>query len=349
MTAWPWVVVWSLTGPGLGAGPPLQRFERAQPHMGTTIRLTFYAPDEKVATTAADAAFARVRFLDKDVFSDYVSTSEVGRVNAAAGKAAVKVSPEFLLLLGEAGELHRRTGGAFDVSVGPLAKVWRTARKVHKLPSPEKIAAARALVGLDRVTADSAAHTVRLGTAGMALDFGGLAKGYAADQALDELAKHGVTRAVVACGGDVVCRDPPPDKPGWTVEVQPIPIVRKTRDAVVVERPPGPPTRLVVANKAVSTAGDASQYLQIGATRYSHIVDPKTGLGMTVRRQTTVVARTGLEADGLETSVNLIGPAAGERMTADKPWCAFRCTEVRGVDELVTVDSKTWAAVAPPR
>ncbi|MGL4552836.1 MAG: FAD:protein FMN transferase, partial [Gemmataceae bacterium] len=166
-------------------------------------------------------------------------------------------------------------------------------------PDPELLGVARGLVGWRRVTLDPAARTVKLHKEGMRLDLGGIAKGYAADEMLRVLAAHGLTRALVAAGGDLRAGDAPPGKAGWTVSIQP-----------VDEKKEGP-RYLTLVNAAVSTSGDAEQYVEIAGVRYSHLVDPRTGVGLVGRMSATVVAPDGITADSLTKAVAVLGPGKG--------------------------------------
>src|SRR5438270_6131047 len=170
--------------PGLaGAGPALTRFTYTEPHMGTRFRIIAYAPDRATADRAARDAFARIAALDGSM-SDYRPASELMRLCARAGGPPVKVSKDLFFVLSRAQEVSRRSGGAFDVTVGPVVRLWRLSRRTQRLPDPEKLARARALVGYRNVRLDPDARTVQLLKPGMQLDLGGIAKGYAADQAL---------------------------------------------------------------------------------------------------------------------------------------------------------------------
>jgi thiamine biosynthesis lipoprotein len=287
-----------LAPPAREKEPVLSRFSYQERHMGTLFRIIVYAKDEGTTRKASKEAFARVSALNA-IMSDYLSTSELMRLCAKAGGDPVKVSGELFFVLSRAQAVSRASGGAFDVTVGPVVKLWRRSRKTQRLPDPEKWKAARSLVGYKNVVLDEKAQTVKLLKPGMQLDLGGIAKGYAADEALRVLARAGLTRALVAAGGDVAVRDAPPGKPGWTVEIAPL-------DA----RKEGP-RRLVLANAAVSTSGDAEQYVEIEGKRYSHIVDPKTGLGLVGRMSATVVAPDGITSDSLTKVVAVLGPTKG--------------------------------------
>jgi thiamine biosynthesis lipoprotein len=284
---------------GRGDPPGLERFTFTEPHMGTLFKIVLYAPDEATAKKAAKAAFERIAELNR-IMSDYLQTSELMQLCKKAGGDAVPVSKELFEILEKAQEFSRKTDGALDVTIGPVVRLWRRARRTRQLPSAEDLAAALKLVGNDKMKLDSKQRTVQLLVAGMLLDLGAIAKGYAAEAAMAVLRQHGIRRALVAAGGDIFAGDPPPDAKGWKVGIAPL------------KNPDAPPTQYVlVANAGVSTAGDAEQYVEIGGKRYSHIVDPKTGLGLTGRRSVTVIAPSGTTADALDTGLCILGPERG--------------------------------------
>jgi thiamine biosynthesis lipoprotein len=164
------------------------------------------------------------------------------------------------------------------------------------------------LVGYDKVRLDEQKRTVQLLKPGMRLDLGGIAKGYAADEMLAVLAKHGITRALVAAGGDIAVSGPPPDAEGWKVGI------------AALEKPDGKPSRhLLLKDAAVSTSGDAEQFVEINGKRYSHIVDPRTGIGLVGRMSVTVVARHGIDSDSLTKVVCVLGPERGLKLIEDTP------------------------------
>lgn len=276
-----------------------KRFEFSEPHMGTTFRLVLYARDQALADQAAKAAFARVVELDNRL-SDYKQTSELMRLCQKAGSAPVPVSDDLFRVLNYGQIVSQMSDGAFDVSVGPLTKLWRLARRTHQLPDPEKLAKAKELVGFRNIKLDAKNRAVQLLKPGMQLDLGGIAKGYTGDAVLETLAKMHVTHALLAAGGDVTVGDAPPGTKGWTIGIAPL------------ENPEKTPSRyLLLANQAVSTSGDAEQYVEIDGKRYSHIVDPRTGLGLVGRMSATVVARRGIQSDSLTKTVAVLGPERG--------------------------------------
>jgi thiamine biosynthesis lipoprotein len=277
----------------------LERFEYAEPHMGTRFRIVLYAPDRAIANEAARAAFARVAALDR-AMTDYAADSELMRLCRQAGGPPSAVSEELFFVLSRAQEVSRRSGGAFDVTVGPVVRLWRRARRTQRLPDPLELARARELVGHQKVELDQKRHTVRLARPGMRLDLGGIAKGYAADEALEVLRHNGIRSALVAAGGDIAVSASPPGTAGWRIGIAP------------PDDPERRPSRyLTLHDRAVSTSGDAEQYVEIDGTRYSHIVDPRTGIGLTGRHSVTVVAPHGIMADSLTKVVSVLGPEKG--------------------------------------
>ena len=304
--------------------PPLSRYEFREVHMGTQFRIVLYTPDEPAANAASRAAFDRIAQLDA-MLSDYQPDSELMQLCAKAGGPPVRVSDELFFVLTRSQGLSNRSGGAFDVTVGPVVRLWRRARRQHKLPDPERLAQACELVGYELVRLDDESRTVQLMKPGMQLDLGGIAKGYAADEAMAVLKNHGVTRALVAASGDIVVSSPPPDEAGWTIGIAPLGGDEKG----VRNLFPGRPDRgiaekvpdtffvgeyLLLRDAAVSTSGDTEQFVEIDGRRYSHIVDPKTGQALTERMHVTVVASKGITSDSLATAVCVLGPERGLKL-----------------------------------
>lgn len=286
--------------------PTLMRFEFQQPHMGTLFTITLFAPDAPVARRAVAAAFGRVAELNQ-MMTDYDPESELMRLSRSPVGQSVRISPELFEILTESQRLAKSSAGAFDVTIGPVVRLWRRARRTETLPTPEQLAGARISVGWEKLQLDAGSRTVTLLAPNMQLDLGGIAKGYAADQALAVLKRHGLTRALVAASGDIAVGDAPPDQPGWRVTVgTPFPV----KDS---ERP------LILTNAAVSTSGDTEQSVVIGGKRYSHIVDPRTGLGLTDRCQVSVIAPRAMRTDALATAVSILGAEQGRKLIEAEP------------------------------
>ena len=174
------------------------------------------------------------------------------------------------------------------MTVGPVVSLWRKARREKKLPEAARLAQALQAVGHKKLRLDSRRHTVQLLAPRMRLDLGAIAKGHAADEALKVLRRRGIRRALVAGGGDMALGDPPPGRKGWRIEIPSL----DARNA--------PPARFVLlANAGLATSGDLFQHAEIGGKRYSHIVDPRTGLALLGQFSATVTARKGIDADSL--------------------------------------------------
>jgi thiamine biosynthesis lipoprotein len=291
-------------------GAPLIRFQYSQLHMGVEVRLVVYAEDEAKSAAACSAAFQRIAALE-DIMSDYRKTSELMRMCAHAGGPPVAVSKDLFIVLERAQQLARRTEGAFDVTVGPYVALWRQARRTSTLPSPEELRRAGAAVGWRKLRLDPRRRRVQLLAPGMRLDLGGIAKGYAGDEVIATLRRHGITRALVEAGGDIVVSRPPPGQKGWRVD---LPTSRQPRSQ---------PRTLTLAHAAISTSGDTEQFVEIDGRRYSHVVDPRTGLGLTHRLMATVVARDGITADSLSTAVTVLGPERGKALVQSVPGARF--------------------------
>ena len=283
------------------------RFEYREPHMGTQCRIVLYTVDEQSASSAARAAFSRIARLDA-ILSDYREDSELMQICGKSGCDPVVAGQELFTVLDRAQQLSRSTDGAFDVTVDPVVRLWRQARRQHRLPEASRLAEARSLVGYRNLVLDQDHRTVRLLRRGMRLDLGGIAKGYAADEAMSELKKCGVTSALVAMGGDIVVSAPPPDQEGWIIGV-----------AAPGGVQPSLIESLVLHDAAVSTSGDSEQFVEIDGTRFSHIVDPRTGMAVVGRSNVTVTARQGIASDSLATAVSVLGPDAGLRLIESIP------------------------------
>ncbi len=287
------------------------RFAYEKAEMGLPFRVTLYAPDEDAAKAAADAAFARIAQLNR-VFSDYDPDSELSRLSRTQD-VAVPVSDDLWNVLVRSQALADQTGGAFDITVGPLVNLWRRVRRKRELPTPELLAEMKSRVGFQNLVLDPSARTALLRRADMRLDCGGIAKGYAMDAALRTLRQRGFQQALVGGGGDMAAGDAPPGRDGWRIELA---------SPDIPDAPP--PQTIVLCNSAIATSGDSSQYVVIDGVKYSHIVDPRTGLGLIDHGLVTVLAPDCTTADSLATAVSVLAlqrakevvAAAGDHVSA---------------------------------
>jgi thiamine biosynthesis lipoprotein len=275
--------------PVAAAGPaPLRR---CQLLMGTTLAITLDAPGE----SALEAAFAEVRRLEA-LLSDWQPESELSALNRSGDCA---IGPDLEQLLGRALEVSSQSQGSFDVSVGPLVLLWRKARGEGVLPQADALAAARTLVGWRSIELDRAAHRARLAKPGMALDLGGIGKGYALDRAAAVLRQHGCERALLDFGGQLLALDPPQGRSGWPVRV---------RDPRGGEQPL---LELELHSASLSTTADDQQGLTLNGHTYSHVIDPRSGSPVEGRLCACVVAPDGTRADAWSTALYVLGAEAG--------------------------------------
>lgn len=270
---------------------PLQRHTYQQSLMGTRFFITLYTADKKTADLAAKEAFQMASDIN-DTCSDYDVTSELMHLNADPPHQAIPISDMLFDVINTALKISQQTQGAYDPTLGHHSYNWRMARKKGVLPSPKKIAAAKAASGWKNVHLDSEFRAVTKNIENMRLDLGGIAKGYAAEEMLNILKRHGITRASITAGGEVRLGDPPPETQGWKITL-------KTLDS---QHQLSPKT-LTLSNCAISTSGDLHQSITIGGQRYSHICDPATGLGLTTRISATVIGPNATLTDALATAL----------------------------------------------
>lgn len=281
----------------------LVRFDYREPHMGTWFRIVLYAPDSARAGAAASEAFSRIDGLNARL-SDYLPGSELTRLSATAGSGrSVPLSTDLHAVLVRSQEISRLTDGAFDVTVGPLTRLWRRARRRARLPPEPGVREAMKAVGYaNLVLADSSAMLLQ---PGMRLDLGAIAKGYAADEALRVLAAHGIVHALVDAGGDIAAAEAPPDSCGWSVAL------------------PGK-DRIRLARGAVASSGPAFRYIEEGGIRHSHILDPRTGSAMTDGRAVVVMAPAATDADAFSSAFSVMEPQAALRLADKIPGVSVR-------------------------
>jgi thiamine biosynthesis lipoprotein len=313
----------------------LARHESTQLQMGVPFKIILYAPDSATANRAFQAAFSRIAELNR-VLSDYDSDSELSRLSRTApAELGQHVSDPLWFVLERSQALAMRSDGAFDVTVGPYVRLWRRARRSGQMPSPQRLAEARAAVGYQYLKLDANRHTAQLLKTNMRLDLGGIAMGYAVDETIKLLRALGINRALVDASGDIGVGDAPPGKQGWTIAIVPL-------------SSEGTPSRqILLANAAVSTAGDAEQHVVIDGKRYSHIVDPRTGLGMTDRLGVTVIAPDCITADSLDTAASVMGVKAGLKLIEETPGAAaFMVRPTDGEPEVF--ESRRFGAFVVP-
>jgi len=305
-----------ILGQGLRANAPQEpsKFTFEQVHFGNIpVELSLYADSAEQAATAAEAAFARVAELSA-MMNDY-AYEPPSPLNLVAARAPepVEVPTELLRALRRSVEMHAITNGAFDITAKPFVQLWRTSRRIGALPPEHRLQNARRYVNAKALVIDDNKSTAALRTQGMWLDLGGLAKGMIGDEIVRLLHKRGITRCRYRAGGDMVFGDAPPGQDGWRVTVPDLLI--KTEDG----RPQ--PLSFTAANSAASVSGDIYRYVEIDGVRYAHVVDPRSGLGVTDRRVSCVRGKRGIDTDPLATAGLILDEKAWRLALAQVPGC----------------------------
>lgn len=296
----------------------LARYEATHRAMGVQIRIALYANDSQVANKAMAASFDRIDQLE-NIFSDYKSSSEIRKLCESAPHSQWQsASNELLHLVSVSKTIHAQTGGAFDISIGRVSRLWRGARLKKKLPNAQQLANVLKTTGIDNIQLNSKKQ-IKITTANMRVDFGGIAKGYTGDEVLKTLKEIGISSALVDMSGDVVVSNPPPGKSAWTIEVAGLQKDEK-------------PNLVLLKNQAIATSGDAYQYLEIDGVRYSHILDPETGVGIQGRRSVSVIASSGAEADAYASAFTVLGTKTSLKKLRQFPGVHFQIFEIDAND-----------------
>ena len=283
-----------------------RRFAFHRGLMGTQFNLILYAPDSLIASQASQAVSVRMDSLNQ-IMSDYLDGSEINHLSAMSGSGKwVPVSADLFAVLKKAQTIARISNGRYDPTVGPLSLLWRRAVRRGAFPTAKQRRLARRAVGYRRIELDSTTRSIRLRRAGMRLDVGGIGQGYAIDEALHVLHRFGIQSALIDIGGDILAGDAPPDATGWRVELS----AGKAADT---------DTTVLLKNAAITTSGDTYRFLEHKSRRYSHIMNPRSGLGLRHFVQATVLAPNGYQADALTKVFSVAGLRRSRRLISRFP------------------------------
>jgi len=326
------VVLWA----ALAAAAEPVRVRDVRMPMGTYMAITVYAATEAEGKKAIADAFEHVEKVEAAI-STYRHTSEISRLNRAAGGEAMAVGHHLFALLARSAEVSKETEGAFDITAGPLIRLWKRAWRRRKLPTPEELAAARALVGYRGVRLFPKKRKAQLLEKNMRLDVGAIGKGYIIDQAAAALRAHGITAALVDAGGDVYAMGKPPGRDGWLVGVR-----DPERRGKILPRP------LLVADRAVATSGDYEQFGRIDGKRFSHILDPRTGRPVEGMSTVSLIAPDATTADAYATAASVLGPKAALAFVEKRPKVEVLILHRLG-DRLTRVQSSGFARLEAPK
>ena len=287
----------------------VKRVTRTFPVMGTVAGFDLYGPSEEVLNRAADEAQKEIRRLEA-ICNIYDPGSELSRLNQSAFHSPFHCSGELWEILQYARKYHALSDGAFDVTVGPLMKLWGFHRKRSSLPVQEEIEAAKKLVGLEKVIFGDADRTVRFSVDGIGIDLGGIAKGYALDKARGKVLRCGVNTGILDLGGNLFCLPKPiPGKGRNTYRIG-------IRDPLNKERIM---TAVSMRDAAIATSGNYERYVVINGRQYTHIMDAKTGYPASNMLSVSVIAPKGVDSDALSTSIFLKGAPLAEKIRRENP------------------------------
>lgn len=271
--------------------------KRAQMQMGTLVTITAVAENESIAQATVSSGFAEIRRLE-ELLSTWIPTSELSRVNAAAGSAPVLVSPETLAVVQYSLQVAEMTDGGFNIAIGPAVEAWSVTDRQH-IPTEAELQQLMPLVDLHGVHVDVGSRTISLERAGMRIDVGGIGKGYAADRAVEMMRKAGAIAGVVALSGDIKTFGRLLGGHGFPVGIQ-----HPRKEGAVL-------AWIDLEDEAISTAGDYERYFERDGVHYHHILDPQTLQPARGCQSVTVIAREGVWADGLDTGIFVMGPERG--------------------------------------
>ena len=262
--------------------------------MGSPFNLLIYSDDSVKAGNAAVATFKMIDTLN-EIYSDYLQGSELNRLSATSGTGEwVNISETLFAILQKSYHAGEISFGSFDVTMGPVIRLWRKARQEKRLPNKDSLKVARKVVSYKYIELDTSHQRIRLQKAGMQLDLGGIAKGEAAQRAYARLCESGFPYSLIDAGGDIVAGKVPPEVDGWKIAIN-----LPETDELMNQQ-------LLLQNKAVATSGDLYQYIELNGIRYSHIIDPAMGYALTQLRNVTVIADKGSDADWLATACSIL-------------------------------------------
>ena len=303
----------------------IARFGFTRYMMGTEVKIVLYAADSTEAAGAAGHAFDHINELNEQL-SDYLIDSEVSRLSKTRGQPTT-VGENLWNVLFTGQKIAEASEGNFDVTVGPLTLLWRKAMRRATLPDAIEIINAMAAVGYRFLELDANSRTVQLNGDNMRLDLGGIAKGYAADEALKILIEADFASAAVDIGGDIAIGNAPPSLDGWSVEVFDL----NAENELETEK-------LTLRNCGIAVSGDTYRYLEYDGTKYSHIINPRTGYGVEHERRVAVIAPSAMIADAWASAYSVMAWESAISDANDRTILSTRFVERResGLQEVNT-------------
>src|SRR5436190_8046604 len=306
----------------------LKRFEFPNNKMGSSFNIIFYHTDSAEVVSLSKECFLIVDSLD-NIFSDYRSESEVGRLALQKNLIDIKISDELFSMIVRSKDVWERSDKTFDITIGALTQLWRKAKKENRFPSEAEIKAAKELTCFKNLIINESSKTISFKKPGIRLDFGGIVPGYVTKRVIEFLKTKNINSALVDASGDIVVSDSPPGKDGWTIGVNLPESENELWDK-----------KLELNNCAVSTSGDVYRYTIHNGIKYSHIIDPKRGYGVTSQRNVTVITKYGADADWLATACSIL-PIKKALKLAKKEHAAILIATMNG-EKIITYKSKSF-------
>jgi FAD:protein FMN transferase len=303
--------------------------------MGSPLNVTIFSNDSLRASILAKKSFQIADSLNL-IFSDYLEISELNLLSKTAGtNTFTSVSPALWDIVKQSVRASQQCKGAFDISVGSIVKLWRKARKEKAFPDKNLLQNLLQTIDYQNIILDSANHSVKLLQKNTLLDLGGIAKGYIAQVMVDFYKKEGIEKALVDAGGDLVMIAPKPIEKDnslntWTDKTPSSGAGGLWKIGVAI-----PDSEelmqgfITLQNKAVATSGNMYQFVEIEGKKYSHIVNPHTGLGLTHQRNVTVIAPDGATADWLATACSVLSIKKALKLIKKMPNCEVLMLEIQ--------------------
>jgi len=277
----------------------MSSYKKSKALMDTFVTVTVVADSNATADKAIESAFDVIERFG-NLINFYSDRSELSAINRNAGIQAVKVSPETLDIIERAVYIAEKSGGAFDPTIGPEIKLWDFLNKIK--PSDTEIRKKLPLVNYKNVIIDKGKSTVLLKKKDMLLDLGGIAKGYAADLAVQSLKQQGISAGIVAIAGDIKAFGLKPDNKPWIIGIK-NPRQTNNDDEIIA--------KIHLSSKAISTSGDYERYFMLNGQRFHHLLIPQTGLPGYACQSASVIADEGVMTDGFDNALFILGPEKG--------------------------------------
>ncbi len=291
-------ILLSLTWIACALAQPLIRYEDSRISMACTYSIVAYGDDDARLKQAMTAAFDEVDRIDR-LMSHYKPDSPLSQLNRIAAAHPVKTEPELFHFIAECLRYSRASNGAFDITVGPLMKAWGFFRGAGRMPSEVELQAVRKKIGWQHVRLNAEEQAIHFDCAGIELDLGGIAKGYAVDRAVAILKQHNIARALISAGGSTIyALGSPPESDTWDVQLQD---PRDARKIALTVR---------LKDQALSVSGSAEKFFELNGQRYSHIMNPRTGRPVMNVLSVAVITQTGTMGDALDNAFYVQGVQA---------------------------------------